>query len=342
MRTRAGWIALALTGGLALALAPEVGRAQFQNGLDIGGREAPLIPLPLSSDRMEIGGFYTALEYKTLRMTKHLGNQTVAVRGFDDVDGSVQRDLGGSFIIIGTTVVFNPGPPGPPGAFIGSGTPALNVSQLNTDWSYGPGYELTVGYRFENGWAVEANWTQIFSVKYTAGADTIPPGFAVGPILADSFLFSPVVNFPVDYAGPASKLGLGNPGATYGIWNAAFSETIQYIQRYNEGNILGRYPVLESDIARTNVYVGYRFAWIWEGFEWRTISRDFAGNANPRDQAIYANMVSNRMYGPFIGVGQEYYLGKGFGIEIGANQAALLDIVKERAQYSLADRSTEA
>ncbi|HLW67203.1 MAG TPA: Lpg1974 family pore-forming outer membrane protein [Gemmataceae bacterium] len=342
MQTRAGWIALVLTGGLALAFAPAVGRAQFPNGLDVGGRDAPLFPLPLSSNRPEDGGFYTALEYKMLRMTKTIGNQPLAVRGFVDVDGSVQRDLGGSFIIVGTTVVFNPGPPGPPGAFLGSGAEALNVNQLATDWTYGPGYELTLGYRFENGWAVEANWTQIFSVKYTAGADSIPPGFAVGPVLADTFLFSPVVNFPIQYAGPASRLGVGNPGATYGIWNAASSMTEQYTQRYNEGNILGRYPVLTSDVSRTNVYVGYRFSWIWENFRWDTVARDFAGNATAADHAIYNNIVSNRMYGPFIGAGQEFYLGKGFAIELAIDQAAMLDIVKERATYSLADRSTEA
>jgi hypothetical protein len=327
-----------------LALAPAVGRAQFPNGLDVG-REAPgtVIPLPISNDRPELGGFYTGLEYKTLRMTKHLGNQTVAVRGLVDEDGSIQRDLGGAFIIVGTTVVFNPGPPGPPGAFIGSGTPALNVAQLqNIDWTYGPGYELTFGYRFENGWAVELNWTQIFSAKYNAYADTIPPGFAVGPVLADTFLFSPVINFPIQYAGEASQLAVGNPGATYGIWNAAASEQIQYVQRYNEGNLLGRYPVLNSDNARTNVYVGYRFAWIWEGFQWETISRDFAGNANSRDRAVYYNDVSNRMYGPWLGLGQEFYLGRGFAVELAGNGAAMLDIVKEKAAYALGDRSTEA
>src|SRR5262245_44315383 len=65
MRTRAGWIALVLTGGLALA--PAVGRAQTGNGpgeLDVSGREAgPVVPLPIYNSRPEAGGFYTALEW---------------------------------------------------------------------------------------------------------------------------------------------------------------------------------------------------------------------------------------------------------------------------------------
>jgi hypothetical protein len=58
--------------------------------------------------RPELGGFYTALEYKTLRMRK--GDQTLAVRGFVDVDGSVQRELGGRFMIVGDRVMFDPDP----------------------------------------------------------------------------------------------------------------------------------------------------------------------------------------------------------------------------------------
>src|SRR5207245_11794970 len=58
--------------------------------------------------------------------------------------------------------------------------------------------------------------------------------------------------------------------------------------------------------------------------------------------AIYTNIISNRMYGPFIGIGNEYYLGHGFSISLDLKAAILLDIVKERAKYERADFATEA
>ncbi|HLW68908.1 MAG TPA: VIT domain-containing protein, partial [Gemmataceae bacterium] len=96
------------TDGMFPLRSPAQSSSPFLKGLDINGQNAPLIPLPISSDRPELGGFYTALEYKTLRMRKDLGNQTLAVRGFVDVDGSVQRDLGGSFQLVNGTVYFIP------------------------------------------------------------------------------------------------------------------------------------------------------------------------------------------------------------------------------------------
>src|SRR5262249_11306939 len=62
----------------------------------------------------------------------------------------------------------------------------------------------------------------------------------------------------------------------------------------------------------------------------------------PQDTAIYTNIVSNRMYGPFIGVGNEYYLGHGFSISLDLKAAIMLDIVKERAKYERGDFATEA
>src|SRR5262249_14706731 len=121
MRTRAGWIALVLTGGLALA--PATVRAQGVGGLDIPGRESePVVPLPIYNNRPEAGGFYSALEFVMFRQTRDFGSQRVAVRGGVDFDGSIQADLGGTFIVVGGTVQFLPGPPGAPGSFVGSGT----------------------------------------------------------------------------------------------------------------------------------------------------------------------------------------------------------------------------
>src|SRR5215472_11741177 len=120
MRTRAGWLALVITGGLALAPAPLLAQ-QFgpgvgstiaePGGLDIG-RESPVIPLPIYHARPETGGFYTAAEFILWRMGRNIAPQQIATRGFVDVDGSVQRDLNGTFLAsatVGAPAIFVPG-----------------------------------------------------------------------------------------------------------------------------------------------------------------------------------------------------------------------------------------
>lgn len=343
MRTRAGWIALVLTGGLALA--PAAVRAQ---GLDISGREAePTIPLPVYSSRPEAGGFYAAVGFVMMRQTRELGNQIIARRGLVDMDGSIQQDLGGTWIIPapGATPVFIPGPPGAPGTFLGTGTPALSTSDLNGSRTYQPGWDQTIGWRFSDGSALESRWRHVHGANYQAGADIIGPGFAVGPALADTFLFAPVYNFPNNYAGPAQETALGNPGAAYGIWNGASGMTIEFTQRYDQIDTTYRVPVREDPISRTYIQVGARFAWIWERFKWRTVAADLTGATTPQDVAIYTNIVSNRMYGPTIGVQHDFYLGSagrvgGFSIGFVGDFSPLLNVVKERARYELSDEST--
>src|SRR5581483_10682483 len=127
------------------------------------------------------------------------------------------------------------------------------------------------------------SWKHAFSVNYSAGADIIPPGRAELPFQVDTFLFSPVYNFSNAYAGELQNLGVGNPGATYGIWNAASEETIKFTQRYDQGDITLRVPVRSDPISRTYFIVGERFAWIWERFQWRTVSRAGTGDAGPND-----------------------------------------------------------
>jgi hypothetical protein len=332
-----------MTGGLALL--PASARAQTGGGGDLDySRAMPVVPLPIYHERPEDGGLYVFTEFTMIRQTRNLGNQVVARRGFVDVDGSVQAGLTGQFGIDASGLVFfQPGPPGPPGQFFGSGVQALNVSDLNkAQLTYAPGLILGLGWRFHDGSAAEFRWKQTVSSRYNVGADIIPQGFAVGNHLLDSFLFSPVFNFPSNYAGEPQNLALGNPGATYGIWNAAASETIEFMQRFTQQDITYRVPVRQDDISRVNVTVGERFAWIWERFLWRTVSQDFAGQAQPSDVAIYSNVVSNRMYGPTLGCEYELYIGRGFALTFHVDGAAYLDVVKERAQFSLADRSTEA
>ena len=341
MRTRAGWIALVLTGGLALA--PAAVRAQ--GGLDISGREAaPIIPLPVYNSRPESGGFYAAVGFVMMRQTRELGNQVIARRGLIDLDGSIQQDLGGTWIIpaIGATPIFVPGPAGPPGTFIGTGSTALSASDLNGTRTYQPGWDQTIGWRFGDGSALESRWRHVVSANYQAGADIIGPGFAVGPALADTFLTAPVYNFPSNFAGQAQETALGNPGAAYGIWNGASSMTIEFTQRYDQIDTTYRVPVREDEVSRTFIQVGARFAWIWERFKWRTVSADLTGASGPSDVAIYTNIVSNRMYGPSLGVQHDYYIGSAgsvgaFSVGFQGDFSPLLNIVKERARYELGD-----
>jgi hypothetical protein len=325
-----------------LALAPATVRAQ--GGLDIPGREAePVVPLPIYNSRPENGGFYTALEFVMLRQTRDFKSQRVAVRGGVDFDGSIQADLGGSFVIVGTTVEFLPGPPGPAGSFVGSGTQALNVDQLNSQWTYQPGWRFTGGWRFSDATTFEVRWLHVNQARYNASADIIPPGFAVGPQLLDTWLFSPVFNFTNSFAGESVELGVGNPGAGYGIWNFAQEMSIQFQQRYDQGDFWGKSLVREDPISRTYIVAGARFAWIWESFLWRTVSRDSLGNAGPQDVANYTNTVSNRMYGPVMGCQHDVYLGTvgrigAFSMQFHVDFAPMVDIAKERAQYERGDR----
>ena len=45
-----------------------------------------------------------------------------------------------------------------PGTFIGSGADALNTQQVHGPQTYEPGFNLTMGWRFENGVTVEATY----------------------------------------------------------------------------------------------------------------------------------------------------------------------------------------
>jgi hypothetical protein len=117
-----------------------------------------------------------------------------------------------------------------------------------------------------------------------------------------------------------------------------------------------------------------RFAWIWERFKWRTVDygqrfvlinntptqvlsdlfRDnipdtfvsvpaaptaapVAGDS-PLNVGIYTNIVSNRMYGPTLGVGNEWYLGQGASFTLDLRGGLMVNVVKERARYELGEK----
>jgi hypothetical protein len=194
------------------------------------------LPLPLYHDRPETGGFYVAGEFLYWRQTNPIKPQVIAVRGLDDTDGTLQlaqQTLNPVVIDPNTgatilTVVPNPNfaitggapfvvvplrPPEPvPGAFFGSGMPALNSNQVSGPATYQPGWEVTLGWRFGDGFALEFVWRRLVESKYNAVASVIPPTYNIGRNGEDQFLFSPVFNFPPEFAGPFNKLTVARPG----------------------------------------------------------------------------------------------------------------------------------
>jgi hypothetical protein len=118
--------------------------------------------------------------------------------------------------------------------------------------------------------------------------------------------------------------------------------TISFVQRLSEYDLNARIPIFETDFCRCYGLTGLRHVSMWEGFKWRTVSQDFQGQANQDDVAIYDNIVSNQMYGPTVGVGNEVYLGHGFSFSLDLRAALMVDFVHEIVKYQRADFSTEA
>jgi len=298
-------------------------------------------PVPLYHDRPETGGFFAAAEFIFFRQTNPIGNQVLAVRGLVDTDGSILAALGGPAAVqtLPCQQLF-PGC-GLVGNFIGSAQPALNANSAGGE-TYSPGYRVTLGYRFAEGYEIELNYAWTQDNKMPGGATLAAPGFQLGPLLANSFMFSPVFNFPPLYSGPANKVGVGNPLAAYGIWNGASEEDTVMQQHYSEFNLGGRVPIVEDECNRCYGLVGARQVWLWEVFKWRVVSYDNTGFSEPEDVALYSNIVSNPMWGVYAGAGWECYLGHGFSLSLDATVAGMVDFVREISRYELGDFSTES
>jgi len=274
------------------------------------------------NNRPDLGGFFISSEFVMMRQTNPIGTQQVAIRGFKDVDGSISAALG---------------LPPVPGNFFGSAKEALNTNQVSGPNGFSPGTIIDLGYKFDNGSEIYFSWMYLAQHRTLAAATAVPYNFAIGADQADSFLYSPVYNFPNDYAGSINtfKLPIGSQFAAYGIWNGASIETETFIQRTQQYEVTWREPIFETENYRLSGIVGGRFFWIWEKFEWRAMDLDFAtGAGGPLDTAIYSNIDSNRMYGPHAGVSQECYIGHGFACQVDLDAAMFVDVVRERAQYT--------
>jgi hypothetical protein len=283
------------------------------------------LPLPLGHNPNNKGGFYVGANFVYFRQSNPLEHQQIAVRGFRDADGSLT---------------------GNPGTFIGSGLPVLDAKDAGGPGTYAPGFKFDFGYAFKDGTSFQISWMHLEDVKYFHEATIVPLNFNFGGrTLPDSFLFAPVFNFTNAFAGPQGKIDPAafpgaSPTATYGIWDGADVMTIQFIQRTESVEAKYKVPILYNDDCGYRCYgtVGPRFFWIWERFYWRTVNENADGTADPTDVAIYTNIVSNRMYGAFVGLGNEWYIGKGFACSLDFDVAGLLDVVKERAKYELGEK----
>jgi hypothetical protein len=335
MRGRTLWLAGLVAAGLTLA--PVAARAQDPEPLSGGGAipdvfsvraqtpdgEIPdwEVPVPLGHNPANRGGFYFGAEFIFWQQTNPLNHQPIAYRGLWDADGSIT---------------------GRPGTFIGSGVLALDAKDAGGPGTWQPGLRTTIGYAWKDGTSLDVQWLWLAKTVYMHEATIVPPQFQFGHNLEDSFISAPVFNFTNAFAGPQSKLppNIGGPTATYGIWDGADVMTIVFNQRTESLQAKLRTPIFYNDEYGYRMYCtnGPRFFWIWERFYWRTVNQNPDGTADATQVAIFTNIVSNRMYGWFVGCGNEWYIGHGLACSLDLEATGYLDIVKERAKYELGDK----
>jgi hypothetical protein len=337
MRNR--WIIAGLLAAAGILAGPASDRARAQpTGWDVSGNEGPPLWAPVGTYQHDGSGVYAGIEGVLLSMKREVGLQQIAFRG-------VMLNSGSANIVL---------PNIQQGNFVGSREPALDTDNLGrTTW--GAGLRFTLGYRMDNGWNFSVSWLHLFDVKYSGGAGMLGPNFfEPGPLMENTFLTAPVYNFSPDFVG---RNPFPNPpwaaNPTIGIWNAASDMTILFTQRFDNWDFAGKFPVFETENARSYAIAGARYSWIWERFQWRTVKPEVVDNgagefvfATSADSAArYINTLSQRMYGPMVGVGHEVmlYAGQagafGFGCEV--TGAALLNIGKERAKYIREDETTQ-
>lgn len=271
-----------------------------------------------------------------------LGTQLVASRGLRDSTG----------------VLTN----GRPGTLLGSGTPALSTGQFGRT-EYSPGINLGVGWKFEDGSSVTARIMHVSGQTWGASASLASPFGRSDPNLFDTFLLADVFNFPPQFGGPAQKTAFegtflgrvvdaaGNvidPGILipdrnfFGIWNGASNMSIEYKRWYTEAEIGGRTPLFESNTSKVYGIGGMRYHMFIDRFQWLTQSFDLAGNTGGRFEALYSNILSQRMYGPYIGCAHDVYLKNNFSLSVDMTGGLMANFIKMRAKYELGDNTHQA
>jgi hypothetical protein len=298
------------------------GTAPITSGEDGGFQVAQnaAIPAHLPTGKAGDSGFYFGMEFVSLMQTRAIGNQTIARYGFYDLTGEVT---------------------GKPGSLVGGGAEAINPSMFK-DKTFQPGARVEIGYRFDDGSRIFANWLQLYDAHYTIGASQIPPLYRTRPDLADTFVSSPVYSFNSFFGGAQGKVTGVPDTAVFGIWNAATQMDVKFTQRFEQAQFGGRVPMFMTDYSRVYGTGGFQFNWFFERFQWRTVSSDQAGNFTPQNVAFYTNTLSQRLYGPFLGCGHEIFVANQFSLSCDLTGGLLMDVDKKRVKYILGDRTVQS
>jgi len=295
---------------------------------------------PLGNPAKQGPFVYSDIAYFTQSWT--LGKQLVAWRGLVDSTGVVT---------------------GVPGTFIGSGVRALSTDQFGRT-EYAPGLNLGIGWKFEDGSSVTARIMHISGQTFGASASLASQYARSNVSLSDTFLVSGVFNFPPQFAGPDRKTAFEGtfigrvvdpttgavlvPGtlvpdrAFYGLWNGASNMSIEYKRWYTEAEIGGRTPLFESNTSKVYAIGGMRYHMFMERFHWLTQNFDLNGNTGGRFEADYDNILSQRMYGPYIGCSHDLYLKNNFSLSVDLTGGLMANFIKERAYYELGDNTVKA
>ena len=121
---------------------PITARAQANTGFDVPLNSEPTIPIP--TGHAGDAGFYTSTEFVFMTQTRAMGSQIVAYRGFVDSTGNIT---------------------GLPGTYVGSRQVALSTDTLGRT-TYSPGFRVELGYKFDGGMQIFANFMQLFDAAY--------------------------------------------------------------------------------------------------------------------------------------------------------------------------------
>jgi hypothetical protein len=260
------------------------------------------------------------------QQTNPLRSQQIATRGF----------------FVNNDTVLNAA--GSAGTFVGTGNNVLDVNQVTGPLSFQPGFQIDIGWKFASGSALTFTFWWLSETNYNAAATLAQP-LGQGLIRsdqADTFLTAPVYNFPSDFAGPPLKVqnpgGTAQPFSVYGIWNGASIMTEVFWQRAWMYQATWRKPFYETETYRASCLVGPRIFILQEKFRWITTDLDINGQSSPIWAATYTNQVNNNMYGFFVQLQQEWYVGRGWALMLNAGGAALADFAKEKATYQRNDR----
>ena len=327
MYTKSRWVAGLFAAVLAVTLMAARASAQGTSGYFQTDPE----PYPPFSRNLNDGGIFIAGEYVMYRQTNPIKSQVLGLRGFTVTLPNAVPDPTGTFpLAVGT--------------FVGNQSVALNTNDL-TGEEFAPGYKIDLGWRFQDGSVLSLSTLRLFNATKTSGATFAAPGFNVGQTLENSFISAPVFNFPPEFSGPDKITdAAGNPiqGAAVGIWNGASIMTEKFETRTEIWDLTYRLPAFyESETCKMSGWFGGRYFRIHDQFYWATIDINAnTGTGGGLNEGDYTAIASNNLWGVDTGLSYEQYLGNGFAVQLDLGAAALLDIVRERAEYTLGLRDT--